>query len=388
MITARALRSSKAFTIIEVLVVVVTLAILATITLVAYDAAIKNADETSLKSDLKTAADALELHKFESSDKKYPSDIADIDVHPSGGNTYNYSYNSYTNNYCLSITSPNLEGVEYFVSSQDQTPSTEPCGDLGAQETSAACFAFNSSTGAITSYYHYEGNNSANPSCPRDVIIPREIDGVTVTSLAGFDMKSITSVSIPNSVVTISSSAFAFNSISSLTIPNSVKTIGTSAFFKNNISSLKLPSSITSLGTLPFNDNKLPEDKAFIYHRNPDGSEDKTRLKSYAGQKKSGITMPSNITSIEPYAFHYSGIVSVVIGPSVSSIGAYGFSQNNLTSLTFENTSRSVTIGEYAFQHSSTLSPVTLPNCSSYIPSGTSRSFHSAVTVNAPCAPN
>ncbi len=39
--------------------------------------------------------------------------------------------------------------------------------------TAEACFATTGTeTKTITDYYNYESNNSANPVCPRDVVIP------------------------------------------------------------------------------------------------------------------------------------------------------------------------------------------------------------------------
>ena len=50
--------------------------------------------------------------------------------------------------------------------------------------TSEACFATTGTeTKAITSYHSYENNDSANPACPRDVVIPSTIDGIEVTTI-------------------------------------------------------------------------------------------------------------------------------------------------------------------------------------------------------------
>lgn len=385
MIAAKTTGKNNAFTIVEVLIVVVAIAILATIAIVAYNSAIGRTDETAMKSDLKAASDALELYKFDDPNNKYPSDISQVNITPSNDSQFEYIYDDYRNAYCLNITSPKLEGVQLYISSDEQTPTEGACEAFDAGLTSESCFAFNSSTGAITSYYNNEGNNSANPACPKDVVIPSSIGGVPVVTVGGFAMKSIQSVVIPNSVTAIG--GFDHNSIKSLTIPNSVKTINGLAFFRNQISSLSLPASLTSIAGGAFNENKLPDNEAFIYARKPDGSEDKTKLVSYGGSKKSGIVIPSNVTSIELRGMYYSSISSVTIPESVVSIGDYAFAQNSLSSVTFQG-NNPTSIGTNAFLHNSPLASISLPNCSTYVTSGTNRSFDATTVVYGGCAPN
>ena len=84
-----------------------------------------------------------------------------------------------------------------------------------------SCFAFNAGTGTITDYYDHEGNNSANPACPRSVDIPSTIGGVAVTSIGSyaFSFNQLTSLTIPSSVTSIGGWAFAANSIRDITLP-------------------------------------------------------------------------------------------------------------------------------------------------------------------------
>ena len=82
--------------------------------------------------------------------------------------------------------------------------------------TAEACFATTGTeTKTITDYYDHENDNSANPACPRDVVIPGMIDGVEVTTIddaanywspstaTSFAHKQLTSVTIPDSVTSI-----------------------------------------------------------------------------------------------------------------------------------------------------------------------------------------
>ena len=68
--------------------------------------------------------------------------------------------------------------------------------------TSKDCFEFDSSTGTITKYYKNENNDRTKAACPKDVIIPRKIDGVEVKVIGAnsFSGLGITSVEIPNTV--------------------------------------------------------------------------------------------------------------------------------------------------------------------------------------------
>lgn len=68
--------------------------------------------------------------------------------------------------------------------------------------------AFTSATNTITNYYTHEGNNTANSTCPRAVIIPGT---VTTLGLGAFGNNQLTSVTIPNSVTTIGSYVFSSN---------------------------------------------------------------------------------------------------------------------------------------------------------------------------------
>lgn len=87
------------------------------------------------------------------------------------------------------------------------------------------CFAF--SAGTITNYYSNEGNNPANPACPKDVDIPGTIGGAGVIAIgnSAFSSKNLTSVTISNLVTSIGDAVFQGNQLTSVTIPNSVTNI-------------------------------------------------------------------------------------------------------------------------------------------------------------------
>ena len=144
----------------------------------------------------------------------------------------------------------------------------------------------------------------------------------------------LTSVTIPNSVTSISDRAFRDCNLTSVTIPNSVTSIGYEAFYGCTLTSVTIPNSVTSIS-----------DRAFIYCSN-----------------LTSVTIPNSVTSIGVRAFqNCSGLTSVTIPNSVTSIGYEAFyGCNRLTSVTIPNSVTS--IGYNAFMDCSDLTTVNIPN--------------------------
>ena len=187
------------------------------------------------------------------------------------------------------------------------------------------CFAFTPSTGTITNYYDYKGNDSSNGSCSRNVTIPSTISGKTVLKIgnSAFKEKNITSVTIPNTVTEIGYDAFYKDSITSLTIPSSVKQINSSAFYQNNISSLTLNEGLTYIGGSSFSHNKLTivtTPSTLI------------TLGSYAfsDNQISSLTLNSGLKTIGDFAFYQNKIPNVTIPISVTNLGNASFNDNQL----------------------------------------------------------
>ena len=163
--------------------------------------------------------------------------------------------------------------------------------DMACQETDESCFT----AGTIN-----DGNEVAiidyNKACGTDVIIPRKIKGYPVTVIGNsktsvieqlsnkknnklndlnnyqkninikptafrpsgsFENKNLTSVIIPDGVITIGSFAFAYNQLTSVIIPDSVTAINGDAFSDNRLTSVIIPSSVTTIGSSAFSDNQL-----------------------------------------------------------------------------------------------------------------------------------
>ncbi|MEI6850353.1 MAG: FISUMP domain-containing protein [Candidatus Saccharibacteria bacterium] len=127
---------SSAFTIVELLVVVVVIGILAAITIVSYTGVSKKAKEASLQSDLTGASKQLEMYKVDNS--YYPKSINGdncplnsgniVDTRyclkSSSGNTYNYEPGSPVDNaqtYSLNATDPGSTVVYTITNSSAPT---------------------------------------------------------------------------------------------------------------------------------------------------------------------------------------------------------------------------------------------------------------------------
>lgn len=242
-------------------------------------------------------------------------------------NTYKITYNSNGGSGCTStntvtydqqygtLCTPTKSGINFkgwytsatggtLISPTDTVKITSDTTLYAQWELS--CFAFNSSTGTITDYYDYLGNDSSNTACPRTVTIPSSLGGVTVKKIgaSAFEEKNITSVTIPNTVTNIGSSAFYKNKITSITIPSSVGKIDSYAFANNSISSLSLTEGITTINSSAFRNNKITK-----------------------------VVMPSTLTYIGSYAFRSNNISSLTVNQTVENIGTLAFFQNKIPSI-------------------------------------------------------
>lgn len=114
---------SKGFTIVELLIVVVVIAILAAITIVAFRGIQDQAKASALKSDLTNAAKALELAKIQSGTDTYPTGF------PSSVKTSNgaiLSLSEETNAYCVNAELPGST-LKHFYSLTSKTIETGVC---------------------------------------------------------------------------------------------------------------------------------------------------------------------------------------------------------------------------------------------------------------------
>ena len=146
---------------------------------------------------------------------------------------------------CTNLTSVNYEGDWSNLTIQSGNPAVQDAAN-------APLFDFEftpDNTAVIVTNYKYNG-------AAADVTIPSSYKGKPVTTIghAAFFNSAVTSVTIPDSVTSISDSAFVnCPQLTNISIPNSVTYIGFSAF--NSCTSLKsitLPSSLSTIQSYAF----------------------------------------------------------------------------------------------------------------------------------------
>ena len=164
-------------------------------------------------------------------------------------------------------------------------------------------------------------------------IYVREPDGnedkTTIVSYGGAKREN---VAIPDGVTTIEMGAFISCNLISVVLPNTLKTIEGQTFTYNYLTSLEIPSSVTNIGANAFNNNYLPDDEAFIYAREVDGSVDYTTLVSYAGANRDHVVVPDGVETIIS-AFSYQTINSVSLPDTLKTIGSSAFFNTGLTDI-------------------------------------------------------
>ena len=116
-------RISPAFTIVELLIVVVVIAILAAITIVSYAGISNNARLSSLKVELSQAAKKLETEKIKSGTTTYPASLTAAGVPTEPNITYNYKGGG-TTSYCLSGV---YDSYSYRVTDSSNSPVAGSC---------------------------------------------------------------------------------------------------------------------------------------------------------------------------------------------------------------------------------------------------------------------
>lgn len=236
----------------------------------------------------------------------------------------------------------------------------------------------------VNFYVEVSDNQSVNGS----VVIPSSVvdnsQSYTVTSIKNdaFLNAGITSVVIPNTVVTIGNYAFSnCASLLSVIMGNSVTTLGEGAFLKCALlSSVIIPDTVTtiekdtfaectnlisiSIGNMVVSIGK----GAFFKCENlssvviPDSVITISDEVFYECLALSSVSFGNSVTSIGNHAFYKcANLTSIALPNSLNTISNDTFSEcSGLTNLTFGNSVSS--IGSGAFYNCSNLSNITLPN--------------------------
>ena len=182
--------------------------------------------------------------------------------------------------------------------------------------------------------------------------------------------RNLTSVSLPEGLISIGDEAFESSGLTSVTIPASVTTIGKKSFA--NCGALKLFAVAADNPVFSVEDGVL-------------FTKDKSKLIAYPISK--GLTnysIPSGVTEIDSYAFsNGSALTSILIPSSVTSIGEGAFfSCIRLTSLVIPK--NVIFIGASAFYSCSAITSITIPEGINTIEKYTFFNCRSLVSVSIP----
>ena len=271
-------KKKNAFTLIELLAVIVILAVILVIAI----PRILDVIDVSKKDSFKTSAQLI----ADSAEKKYVTNkLNNIDEEITCENVTKLSKEDYES---CKITFDNEGNAKVTIEGKGKFKDLAICnGTKTSVELSDTCstdakyFAYEDVEGGISiTGYSIEGG--------LDVVIPSNINGKQVVSIGNdafttrgveptgistnkieyniqplYNKKDnyevvplgaisyglgITSVIIPNTVKIIGKDAFRENKLTSVTIPTSVTSIGNSAFYGNNLTSVTIPTSVTSIG--------------------------------------------------------------------------------------------------------------------------------------------
>ncbi len=194
----------------------------------------------------------------------------------------------------------------------------------------------------------------------------------TISSCAFLGCSSLSSVIIPDSVVSIGDNAFDnCRSLCKISIPDSVVNIGESAFgWCSSLTSITLSKNIESIGqnafegcrgllsiTIDENNPNYCSNDGVLFDKN------KTNLIQYPASKtETEYTIPHTVTNICDYAFYgCSTLTSIMIPDGVTKIGHSAFRNCSLlTSITIPD--GVVSIGRLAFDDCKSLTSVTIPS--------------------------
>lgn len=239
---------TRAFTIVELIIVITVIAILATVTVVGYQGVLNNGRETTMKSDLQQTY--AKLKSYVNTNDTYPSTLGANAVQ-SQGVSLDYGASPDGTSFCLNATRSDSSSA--FNIKNSGVISQGACG------TPSRCIAFNSASQQITNYYSNVDNDASKASCPKDVYIPDSIAGVDVLNIGdqAFYQKYITSVRLPSKLQVIGVSSFANNSLAKVIIPDSVSFIRQEAFSNNYLTSVTLSASLSNMEDFAFAYNHL-----------------------------------------------------------------------------------------------------------------------------------
>src|SRR5579863_8177057 len=193
----------------------------------------------------------------------------------------------------------------------------------------------------------FQSNNSIT-----SVVFPAGITNIGTDAF--FHCLNLTSITVPEGLITFGFASFDETGLTNLTIPSTVTTIGTSAFTAAKLTNVFIPAQLTNISpgafvmqsllaiTVDTNNPTYISEGGILFTR------DITTLVEYPGGLTGSYVVPNTVTNINSQAFGASDLSKVVIPDNVTTIGQEAFlGAGALTNLIIGN---SVTnIGSMAF---------------------------------------
>lgn len=163
------LKQKLGFTIVELLIVVVVIAILASITIVSYNGISKSARNSAIQSTLSQATKKIETYKINDTAGLYPSNLiaAEINLVNSSNTIYVYDVSSDSKLFCLASSQA---GRTYYVSSTSLNPKPGICTNTtGISGTGdVAIDGLSTSSPAVFSIFNGQAPSGTDPTIYSD----------------------------------------------------------------------------------------------------------------------------------------------------------------------------------------------------------------------------
>lgn len=121
-------RSARGFTIVELLIIVIVIAILATITIVGFTGIQQRARTSAVQNEVAQLVRQLEAARVSAGNEQYPANQAAANLKISSGMTVNYIYTSTANTYCVDAQ---MNGITYSSGGAGSSLASTPCSIAG-----------------------------------------------------------------------------------------------------------------------------------------------------------------------------------------------------------------------------------------------------------------
>lgn len=338
----------QAFTVVELLVVIVVIAILAAVGFAAYNGVIDRSREAAAGSHLGDLIKKIEIKNI--TDGQYPVDLSGIEGAKSGDLLIPYD-----TRYCV-VTSQGGQTYSRFNGAGETQKGycheTAPSYALATE----SCFNYNSATQAIDGYYMHQADLPQNPLCPSDFTIPSSINGQPVEHIAAEAFRyntTIKKVALADGIKTIEPMSFADSALEYIYLPSSLERIEYAPFLNTNLTSLVVPPSVSFIQCMGF--SGLPSLRSLVIGVSATDTDPEISF---------------NCPLLNGYSNSPTSLQSVTLGPRISAItsGAF-YGEINLKNVTILDGSTALRIESGGLSRIGATS-LTLPGRTSYIGSG------------------